>query len=115
MPEGERGDGEAFKAEGEREDSEPFMPEGVRAYKVPMTRAQERMEIDAMIEHMRAEREYYAPTPAPVVGPPRYPEPMFPIFELISCPDCGNEFEIEMQDTPFMIQCPRCGTSGWMD
>jgi PKD repeat protein len=39
-------------------------------------------------------------------------EPIFPSIVDISCPECGEIFEIPEKPRPLQIECPHCGTKG---
>ena len=46
--------------------------------------------------------------PAPMNGP------MFPPIEVVNCPNCYYEFDVEVVEWPMRVQCPRCGVTGTM-
>jgi hypothetical protein len=40
--------------------------------------------------------------------------PFFPPIELVDCPNCYYQFEVEVEEWPMRVTCPKCGVSGTM-
>jgi uncharacterized membrane protein len=86
---------------------EPFEPEAVY-----YAEAMETVEPVAVMEPAPPLPMLPASTAAP--EPRAVSSPFFPPIELVDCPNCYYQFEVEVEEWPMRVTCPRCGVSGTM-